>query len=127
MLYSLHMRKLDDIIPPSRRREVEPMSKESLQSVTRPVDPPPKFPYKMMLVIITIIAVSVGALFYFSSAKVEVIPNAVSAAVQGSFTASQSTGALPYEIITAEKIASQAVKGSGTKTVNSSASGTITI
>lgn len=127
MLYSLYMRKLDDIIPPSRRREVEPMSKESLQSATRPVDPPPKFPYKMMLIIVAVIAVSVGALFYFSSAKVEVIPNAVSAAVQGSFTASQSTGVLPYEIITAEKIASQAVKGSGTKTVNSSASGTITI
>jgi hypothetical protein len=88
---------------------------------------PPKFPYATLSAIVLVIAASVGALFYFSSAKVEVTPNTVSAAVQSSFTANQSTGALPYEIITAEKIASQSVKSSGTKTVNSSASGTITI
>lgn len=127
MLYSLHMRTLNDIIPPSRRREVEPLSQESVREQVRPADPPPKFPYKMFLVIAAIIAISVGALFYFSSAKVEVTPNTVSAAVQGTFTANQSTGDLPYEIITAQKIASQAVKGVGTKTVNSFASGTITV
>lgn len=121
------MRKLDDIIPPSRRREIEPLSKESLQSATRPADPPPKYPVRMLLIIVAIIAVSVGALFYFSTAKVAVTPNTVSAAVQGSFTASQSGGALPYEIITTQKIASQAVKGSGLKTVNSLASGMITV
>lgn len=121
------MRKLDDIIPPSRRREIEPLSKESLQSATRPADPPPKYPVRMLLIIVAIIAVSVGALFYFSTAKVAVTPNTVSAAVQGSFTASQSAGELPYEIITAQKIASQAVKGSGLKTVNSLASGMITV
>jgi len=55
------------------------------------------------------------------------MPNTVSAAVQNSFTANQSTGDLPYEIITADKIASQSVKSSGTKTVTSSASGFITI
>lgn len=68
-----------------------------------------------------------GALFYFSGAKVEVTPNTVSAAVQNSFIANQSAGDLPYEIITAQKIATQSVKGSGTKIVNTSASGTITI
>jgi len=79
------------------------------------------------VVVILIIAASVGALFYFSSAKVNVTPNTVSAAVQSSFTATKSTGTLPFEIVTAQKTASQSVAGSGTKAVNASASGTITI
>jgi len=74
-----------------------------------------------------IVAVSIGALFYFSTARVEVIASTVSAAVQSSFTANKSGGTLPFMIVTAQKIASQSVKGSGTKTVNASASGTITI
>lgn len=87
----------------------------------------PRFPYSTLIAVVLIIAASVGALFYFSSAKVKVTPNTVSAAVQSSFTATQSSGTLPYEVITAQKIASQSVKGNGTKTVNSAASGTITI
>lgn len=85
------------------------------------------FPYKTLLAVVLVIAASFGVLAYFSTAKVEVTPNTVSAAVQSPFTATKSTGDLPYEIITAQKIASQTVKGSGTKTVNTSASGTITI
>ncbi len=118
------MRKLDDIIPPSRRRETEPLSS---REPLHPSELPPKFPYTTLTVIAAVIAVSIGALFYFSSAKVAVTPNTVSAAVQSSFTANQSAGALPYEVITAEKIASQSVKGSGTKAVNTFASGTLTI
>lgn len=86
-----------------------------------------KFPYITLIAVALVVAVSVGALFYFSSAKVEVTPNTVSAAVQGSFTADTSNGALPYQIITAQKVASQSVKASGTKTVTTSASGTVTI
>jgi len=78
-------------------------------------------------VVAVIIAVSIGALFYFSSAEVDVTQNTISAAVQSSFTATKSAGALPFEIITAQKTATQSVTGSGTKTVNSSASGNITI
>lgn len=55
------------------------------------------------------------------------MPHTVSAAVQNSFTATQSSGDLPYEIITAQKIASQSVKSTGTKTVSAAASGPITI
>ncbi|MFA5745009.1 MAG: hypothetical protein WC887_02240 [Candidatus Paceibacterota bacterium] len=118
------MHTLEDIIPPSRR-------KENQSPNDRPVSREPRnhsrFPFATIFVIILVIAASVGALFYFSSAKVEITPNTVSAAVQSSFTANQSTGNLPFEIITAEKTASQTVAGSGTKTVNSSASGTVTI
>jgi hypothetical protein len=115
------MRKLDDIIPPSRRKESEPLTNKSINQA------PSKFPFGTFATIIIVIAASIGALYYFSSASVEVTPNTVSAAVQNSFTATESSGNLPYEIITAQKIASQSVKSSGTKTVNSSASGTITI
>ncbi len=119
------MRTLEDIIPPSRRKE-EPLNRVGREP-SRNFGRPPKFPYTTFIVVVIVIAASIGALFYFSSTKVEVTPNTVSAAVQGSFTANQSTGALPYEIITAQKIASQSVKGNGTKQVNSFASGTVTI
>lgn len=121
------MHKLNDIIPPSRRREVESLNQQSV-----PIGPSARsgahtFPYTTLVVVAVVIVASIGALFYFSSAQVEVTPNTVSAAVQGSFTATKSSGDLPFEIITAQKIASQSIKGSGTKAANSSASGTITI
>ncbi|MDD2657261.1 MAG: hypothetical protein PHD04_01190 [Candidatus Pacebacteria bacterium] len=113
------MRTLNDITPPSRRRESDIASPRHHER--------PRFPLATLGAITLVIVVSIGALFYFSSARVEVTPNTVSAAVQSSFVATKSAGDLPFEIITAQKIASQSVKGSGTKTVNSSASGTITI
>lgn len=81
----------------------------------------------MLISVALVVVASVAALFYFSSAKIEVTPNTISAAIRGSFTATKSSGDLPFEIITAQKIASQSVKGSGTKAVNAAASGTITI
>jgi len=122
------MRTLQDITPPSRRRDIEPMS-QPLSSGPGPLrlNERPRFPYTTLIAIVVVILISIGALFYFSSAKVDVTPNTVSAAVQSSLTATKSSGDLPYEIITAQKIATQSVKGSGTKTVNSSSSGTITI
>lgn len=125
------MRTLNDIVPPSRRsRDTEPMS-QPITPNRRPLDlssdRPPRFPYTTFIAIAAVILISVSALFYFSSAKVRVTPHTVSAAVQDSFIASKSTGDLPYEVITAQKIATKSVKGSGTKTATSSASGTITI
>jgi hypothetical protein len=85
------------------------------------------FPYITLIAVAVIVVISIATLLYFSKAEVDVAPSNVSAAIQSSFSASQAAGGLPYQIITAQKIASQAVKGSGTKTVNSSASGSITI
>ncbi len=123
------MRTLDDIIPPSRRKESDSVGQNNSVGRASPrfSEKPPKFPFVTFIAIALVIATSVGALFYFSSSKIEVTPKTVSAAVQNSFVATQSSGSLPFEIITAQKIASQSVKGSGTKTVNSSASGTITV
>jgi hypothetical protein len=86
-----------------------------------------RFPYATLIAIVVVIALSAAALFYFSSAKVEITPNTVSAAVQGSFTATAAGGTLPFQIITAQKEATKEVKGGGTKAVSSSASGMITI
>lgn len=117
------MRKLEDIVPPSRRKEGDLGNKIILDGNARSE----RFPFAMMSVVVVVIALSIGALFYFSTAKVEVTPSTVSAAVQSSFTASKSTGDLPFEIITAQKIATKTVQGSGTKTMKSSASGPFTI
>lgn len=122
------MRTLNDITPPSRRKEVDSMSQSpSDRGTLRLNERPFKFPYATIIAVLVVIGVSIGALFYFSSAKVEVTPTTVSAAVESTFTANQSSGDLPYEIITAQKIATQSVKSSGTKTVNTAASGNITV
>lgn len=122
------MRTINDIVPPSRRREVEPSTHEPReQERTYSTDQRSKFPYKTFLSMVFVIALSLGVLYYFSSAKVIVTPNTVSAVVENTFTANQSTGDLPYEIIASEKTASQSVKSNGTKIVNSFASGSITI
>ena len=128
--YTPPMHKIDDIIPPSRRRENESFIRTDEQTPLRPLrltKHAPGFPIKTLLAVLIIIAASVSALYYFSSADVQVTPSTVSAAIQSSFTATESSGDLPYEIVTSQKIASQSVKSSGTKEVNSSASGTITI
>lgn len=86
-----------------------------------------RFPYATLVAVVLVIILSAGILFYFRSAKIEVTPTTASAAVQNSFTASQNGGTLPFQIITAQKVASQSVKGSGTKVVNAPATGSITI
>ena len=122
------MRTLNDIIPPSRRKEpgslMNPTGKEPLNLST---NHPSRFPYMTLGAVALVIIVSVGVLFYFSVAKVEILPSTVSVAVQNSFIANKNTSDLPFQVITAQKVATQSVKANGTKTVDSSASGTITI
>lgn len=123
------MRTLDDIVPPSRRREAEP-SETGGQSPRygRPQrQRGPRLSTITILTALVIIAGSVGALFYFSNAEVQVTPNALTASVQNSFTATEGSGDLPYVLISTQKIASQSVQSSGTHTVKSAASGKVTI
>ncbi|MFM2331172.1 MAG: hypothetical protein RLZZ26_679 [Candidatus Parcubacteria bacterium] len=103
------------------------MGPASRQPMNLSNTPRATFPYITLIAVAVIVVISIATLLYFSKAEVDVAPSNVSAAIQSSFSASQAAGGLPYQIITAQKIASQAVKGSGTKTVNSSASGSITI
>ncbi len=121
------MNRFEDIVPPSRRKE--PAESLPPRPATRLATSrgPSSFPYVTLGVILLIILGSVGALFYFSTAKVEVTPNVVSSAIQSSFTANQTSGNVPFQVITAQKVATQSVQGTGTKKVTSSASGMITI
>lgn len=127
------MRTLDDIVPPSRRA-----AQEQQQTAT-PTPPPrrplrpgtgsrrPKFPLTTLLVGLVVVLGTIGVLFYFSGARVEVTANTATAAVQGSFTATPNSGDLPYVVISAEKVASQAANATGSKEVSEAASGSITI
>lgn len=122
------MRTINDIVPPSRRPEAAPFINDSNpRQPSRPPERRPSFPFKTLFAVLIVIALSLGALYYFSSAKVEITPNTVSAAVQSSFTATKESGELPFVILTSQKIGSQSVKGTGTKNVTTSASGPITI
>lgn len=122
------MRTFEDIIPPSRRKETgqPPVSSGSGRPPARESRRRPRVPFTFIGIALVIL-VSFGVLVYFSSAEVDVTPNTVSAAVQNSFTADQSTGGLPFKVVTAQKIASQSVAANGTKDVSSVASGTITV
>ncbi|MDD3531102.1 MAG: hypothetical protein PHV99_00710 [Candidatus Pacebacteria bacterium] len=121
------MRKLDDIIPPSRRKETEQPLTSSAREPLRLTRRYPKFPFAIPAAIALVIVASVGALFYFSTTRVEVTPNTVSVAVQSPFTTNMGSSTQPFQVITAQKVASQSVKGSGTKAVSTSSSGIITI
>lgn len=121
------MRTFNDIVPPSRRKELNnPTNRKPAGAGQLPPSEPQHFPYTLLIVVALVIVVSIGALYYFSTARVEVTPNTVSAAVQSPFRAAKDTD-LPFQIITAQKIASQSIKGTGTKTVSAFASGSITI
>ena len=122
------MRTLEDIIPPSRRREQGVGESNTGNPPVRPMSRGRgRFPFITVLVALAIIGGSVVVLLRFSGAKVEVIPTAVSIPVQESFTAGLSTSVLPYQIITSKKVATKSVATSGTKQVSSSASGPMTI
>ena len=125
------MRTLDDIVPPSRRAPTEqaaPIPPSQNRPPLRTGGPRrSKFPFTTLLVGLVVVLGTIGVLFYFSGARVEVTPNTATAAVQGSFTATSGSGDLPYVLISAQKVASQAVSATGSKTVSEAASGTITI
>lgn len=85
------------------------------------------FPY-LTLIIALIVIIGVGfALWHYSGASVQVTPTSSTVSASGSYTAAASGGNLTFQVITADKVATQGVQSSGTQTVNSSAQGTVTI
>lgn len=119
---------LTDIIPPSRRRAMEG---GTTPPPYMPPQTPPKerrrFPMRWVVAAAVVVIASVGVLFAFGGAKVEVTPTMKTATVSGEFTATPSAGDLPFQIVTVEKIGSKEVKAEGTETANVPAQGTITI
>lgn len=125
------MHRVTDIVPPSRRKELEqparPAAPSGEEQRLPTIRPHHRFPHATLVTAAIVIAASIGALIYFSSAKIEVAPRVVSVEASGSFTANKNSGDLPFEVITAKKIASKSVKANGTKATSSVASGLITI
>ncbi|MDO8623774.1 MAG: hypothetical protein Q7R54_00230 [bacterium] len=119
------MRTLDDIIPPSRRQtppEAAPPSS--------PLNPRirSRFPLGTLAIVVLIVAISVGALLFFSNTEVKVTPLSRTATLTDiPFTASAGTGDLSFEIVTVQKVETRSVNSSGTKAVSSSAQGSLTI
>jgi hypothetical protein len=85
-----------------------------------------RFPYATAFVALVVVVGAAVALFYLSKAEVEVTPNEASVSAAGQYTAAVS-GTLPFQVISAQKSATAQVAASGTKTVNTPASGTIVI
>ena len=140
-------RTLNDIIPPSRRRQMEAQGAPQDTFVRaeetstpppsfnpppqRPVAPRPKggrkFPYGTALIALLVVAISAGVLFAFSGAKVEITPTTNVAYVSGEFSATRATGDLPFEVVTVDKTAIKSVPAETTENANDPAQGSITI
>lgn len=149
-------KNLNDILPPSRRRAMmapesgaEPVGlvREDGPTPPPPTDgnrmpppPPPmpprrgpidtgrrKFPLGTLIVALVVIAASIGALFFFSGAKVEITPTANPVSVSGTYAATIAEGELPFELVTVEKTATASVAAESTENVSQSAQGTIIV
>ncbi len=136
---------ITDIIPPSRRKQMEeagelPRRPEPVAAGYQPPAAPPlrdhgpirprrqrSFPWGIALVALLIVVGSVAALYTFADAKVTVTPTAKTTSVSGDFTATYNSGDLPYALITVEKTVSANVPAESTETANDPASGVITI
>ncbi|MBI3572151.1 hypothetical protein HY091_01280 [Candidatus Kaiserbacteria bacterium] len=122
------MRILDDIIPPSRRPVPETAgTPPPAGAPPRLLGPRRRLPLRTVGVVVVIIVLCVVGLFYFSGAKVEITPVSLAATAHGTFKATAGSGDLSFLVISAKKVATESVAGSGTKTVNTSASGTLTV
>jgi hypothetical protein len=80
-----------------------------------------------LIIALLVIAASVGALFVFSGARVEVTPTMNPVSVSGTFAATLGEGELPFEIVSVEKTATASVAAESTENVTQSAQGTIIV
>ncbi len=131
-------RNLNDIIPPSRRRALLGDAVPTHDSAPPPPSRPQKvrkqrtasgkrFPMGTALIALVVIVLSGVALYVFSKATVTVYPTEHTVSLSGDLIATASTGDLPFEVITLEKIATKNVKSEGTVNVQQAAQGSIQI
>lgn len=133
---------IDDIIPPSRRRQMTteppaPTYPSTETSQTPPPMPPENthikirsgrnFPYGTAIIALVVILICAGVLYAFSNAEVRITPTSQAVSVSAGFTATQGTGDLPYTTISLNSDVSKAVPAESTQTANDSAQGTIVI
>lgn len=123
-------KSLSDIIPPSRRRAMESdisALHESKDSYQRNTLSSKKFPTGFVIITFIILAVCIVALFVFSGATIKVTPTVNETSVSDSWSATSSTGDLPFEVVTVDHTVVEEVPAEGTETANIPAQGTITI
>ena len=126
---------LSDIIPPSRRRQMEVDSMGEMgepeppraMPPPRPQGKPKRFPYLFTGGAVLVLIACVVALFVFSGATVKIFPAVNKTNVSGDFTVTPSAGELPYEVVTVDKTLEEEVPAEGNETVTVPAQGTITI
>lgn len=88
---------------------------------------PRRFPVGTALIALLVVAISVGALFAFSGAKVEITPTENPVSVTGTFDSTAGEGDVPFEIVTVEKIATNSVPSEATENVTQAAQGAIVV
>lgn len=131
-------RTITDIIPPSRRRQMEESRPAMDMDAGTPPPPPPmrpseykrpkkRFPYMLAGIALLVIALSVGAIYAFAGVKVTIAPRVDTTTVSGEFSATASAGDLPFEVITVDQTATQSVPAEGTEQADVPAQGTITV
>ncbi len=122
---------LSDIIPPSRRRAMEasvgPSQNDSYEPPRNMRSRGKGFPWGYAVIALIVLLVCFGALMVFAGASVTVTPTVNETSVQGEWTATPSTGELPFEVVSVDKIVSQSVPAEGTETATVAAQGSVTI
>jgi hypothetical protein len=86
-----------------------------------------RFPWGTAIVAIFVVIACIGGLYFFSGAKVEIVPTANTGTVSGSFTATPSSGDLPFILVNVQKTANEDVKAESTVSANDTAQGRITV
>jgi len=121
---------LNDIIPPSRRRDMpeatEHASHSSHSTNTFSI-PRRRMPWGTILVALIVVGLSAGILFLFSRAEVTISKKSNTVAVDTTLLATRSAGDLSFEVVSVEHIGSETVPAEGSETVQVPAQGTVTI
>lgn len=134
-------RNLNDIIPPSRRRQMEtggaeayaPQAQAPRPESRRPSSPKQprtrtRFPFGTAVVALVVTLASAGALYAFSKATVSVTPVVNKTTLTtADFTADAGGGNLPFIVITVEKVGTKDAKSEGTENVSEAAQGTVVL
>lgn len=118
---------LSDIIPPSRRRAME-----SDMGPSESFEPPKRkknrrFPYGFVVAVVVVLVACFALLMIFSGATISVTPTVNQTSVSGEWSATASTGELPFEVVSVDQVVTEEIPAEGTETANVSAQGTITI
>ncbi|XKT75025.1 MAG: hypothetical protein ACJKSS_02560 [Patescibacteria group bacterium UBA2103] len=122
-------KRVEDIIPPSRRRMVEDEAVPAVNTYEPSNNGKKGRPLlTLILIIVAALIVGVGVAAMFAGAKVVVHPLEREVPVNTDlFATSTETDPLPFEIVRIEKVATQSVPADGSENVSERASGTVIV